>query len=801
MNKALAEIEKVTHKKVFCDKIIFIPFHGFTFDHLKIFDKNGSLIFSSRSVSINARILPFFREKKIIIDRFVIDFPVYDTWPEPEKMPKELPPKTVISGEIDVPVIPENPRLNLKYLANGPDFFLPENVYIEQIEIKNGVLFVRKNKWAAPEEEIQSINIRMGFDKPPLLRFEGEVKLGHDSYATVDLKGQWDLEKDRYDFYLSTLSRKVPSWLVEYQKKHFLILREGEFSLKTHLISGKRSEVLFQSEAHLKNALMQVSPTQYSGQMHLEAKGVFDTAWKRFENYKGRLELVRVSASQVSPKIEKLDNLSGLLTFEPDLFIVQSIRGKYKNVDFEASGSVRSFRDLILNGKIHSHLAIDELMALLPPEAVEKLKDFKINGNCEAITFLNGSLKGLAKIQTDSMLSIRNATVQNETKKINWTNLSGQLHISAQGIEISRAHLLLAKIPYALDAFIPKKEEIPGWFRVQSKNLAVKSDFTMHGNDLWLEHAKALLPGASASFNGKLVGWNDPWLDLRGEAEISLNQLASEWSSKMPALKSFAPEGTLRGPFILNGRWNQPLEWEFKMDAESPLVRLQKKISLEQFQIQIRMKNHLLNAPYIHAQFGGGTLGCRALFDLSKPGTFFDSRFRLSNVALAKVGLDLDPSKKNLSGTLVAQAALRGTLEHPESYRGQGAFSVTQGLLWQTTQFKAMGNLPLVRVEGLDLVTFHEMNATFQIHDKKIHTEDLSLLGDSVNLSLHGNISFDSKLDMMMNIQYSDAVYRGAAETGGFVPMVVERAGDFISKYHVHGNLKEPKYDKMLLPI
>ena len=800
LNKALVKIEESTHKKVLCDKILFIPFRGFTFDGLKIYENDGALLFSADSLTLNVRVLPFFREKKIIIDRFIIDSPAYDYTLEPETAVKQAPPKTVISGQIDVPVIPDAPRADLKDLANGPDFFLPENVYLEGIEITDGDVFVRKSKSEAPVERIRSINVRMGFQKPPVLAFDGQFKLGDGSYATVDLKGHWNLKNGNYDFNFSTLAQKMPDWLLDYQKGHFLSLRQGQFSLKTHLVSGKGGDALFQCEAHLKNALMQVSASQFSGQMHLKAQGVFDTAWKRFEKYKGSLELVHVDASHLSSKIERLDNLSGFLSFEPDLLTVQSLRGEYKKLPFDASGSVRSFRELSLEGQVRSRMSIEQLLALLPPEASEKIQGFKIRGDCEAVTLLDGTLKSPPRIETETMVQLSNASVQNAARHIDWSGLSGQLRMNAKGIEISRARFSLSGSPVSLDAFIPKIESAPGWFHVISKELEIKSGYTLHGSDLWLEDSKASLPGATASFSGKLLQWNDPVLQLQGEAEISLERLAQKWGAQAPALRSWDPQGTLRGPFVLNGPWKTPLDWEFKMDAKSPLLRLKKNFRLEETEVQVRMKNRLLNVPYVHADFEGGTLGARLLFDLTKPGTFFDSRVYLNNVDVARLGASLEPPKKDVSGTLIGQLAMRGTLQKPESYRGQGALSIMKGKLWQTTQFKAMGNLPLVKVEGLELVTFHDLSATYEIHDKKVHTKDLTLLGDAVNLSLHGTLSFDSQLDMVMSIQYSEDVYRGADYTGGIVPLVLSQAGNLISEYHVHGSLKEPKYDKMLLP-
>jgi hypothetical protein len=144
---------------------------------------------------------------------------------------------------------------------------------------------------------------------------------------------------------------------------------------------------------------------------------------------------------------------------------------------------------------------------------------------------------------------------------------------------------------------------------------------------------------------------------------------------------------------------------------------------------------------------------------------------------------------------------LEGILTDPGSWRGEGAVSITKGMLLQTAdEFREMGNLPLLKVEGLDLVTFEELAAKFQIRDRKIHTKDLTLLGDSVDLSLEGTIGLDGALDLLMDIQFSDEVMQGAMITGGFAPMVVRQADVAIPQHHVGGTLTEPKTEKMLIP-
>ena len=445
-----------------------------------------------------------------------------------------------------------------------------------------------------------------------------------------------------------------------------------------------------------------------------------------------------------------------------------------------------------LSGRIHSKLEITQIRDLLPPEQAEQIQDFKIQGQCLATTRFSGSLKKGSSVETEYSVSLENGSLKNEAKHIDWSGVSGELSMNTRGIEATDVRFVSAEKPYQLRLFVPKDKTAAGWAQIESQGLRVKIDYYLEADGLRIPKGEFFWPGVNAAFRGRLTHWADPHLSLKGEVEAALEQL--------PQLKAAEISGTLRGPFELEGPLNRWLDSEFKMDAESALVRVKRTLQMGKFQLQLRMKNRLVNLPYIHANFYGGTLGSRILFDLTKPKPFFDSKTYLNAVDLSGLGKDLTPPNLKLAGQMVAQVAARGEVGVPQSYRGQGAVSITQGYIFQSDKFKDMGNLPLVKVEGLDLVTFHEMNAEFNIHDQKLNTDNLTLMSEAVDISLKGHLTFDGALDMLMNIQYSEDVYRGAAETGGIVPLVVRQAGNFISQYHVRGSLNQPQFEKMLLP-
>lgn len=797
----IQEISKYTDKKLYFTKALYLPFEGFSLHQVKITDKNGFLLFSAKKLAINVRILPFFTDKKIMISNLYLDSPVIELQTSPKKTAVVKPPiKTQISGQIDVPVISDQKKVALNALPDGGfDAFLPENVYLEQIEILNGLVTVRKDALSPVAEEINSINIRMGFQKPPKLSFDGSLKLGHTPYATIHLKGDWDLNKANYEFYLDTKSDYVPSWLLDYQKKRFLILKNSKFSLSTHLKSVNETLAIFHSKAILKNTEITAGNGIYKGEMALDVEGAFNFNTKHFDRYRGVLDLKNVDVQGLTQAIDSLKNVNGQIRFQPDLLQFVNVTGVYKNIPFQTVGSLTSFKELKLDETILVNANIQDVLSLVPDNQKKLIKDLTFQGRCQAVTTVIGSLRQADQLKVDYKLHIEDGIIENAAKKIRADGISGDILMNADGVQIKNARFILAKKNYSLEALIPKKPGAPGSLKLLSEDLRLEGSCFLNENDLAVKNAHIETRGITADFHGKIYDFQDPFCDVAGQMEIRLDKAAESFAKEAPFFKTAGLKGTLGGPFALKGLWNHPLDWDLKADLGSPLLFVSQSIRLLGFEVQARMKNRLLQIPFFRASGYQGNASGEAIFNLLKPEIRFDAKLRGHDIDLGLLVQDLNPAKKDVDGKLSAQVSMGGILGSQESFQGSGSLSIHNGRLFKTDLFKQMGNLPFVKVEGLDVVEFTNVDANFTIHDKKAWTQDLRLLSETVDLSLEGTVDFNQTLDMIMNVRYSEAVIRGAYDTGGLVPFVVQQAENLISQYKVSGTLKEPRYDKILI--
>ena len=798
---AVKKIDEVTQVHVDFDKILILPFQGASLHNLTVTDKTGAPIFSARKLAVNVRLIPFIKEKKIIISNVYLENPVYDYVMEHKKIVLAPPPMTRLSGQIQVPMATDEKKIDLESIANGPDSFLPDNVYLEQIEIENGFVSVRRKSGENIIEEVHSINIRMAFQKPPDLLFDGFIRLGHDPYAQIALKGAWNLKSGVYAFHLQTRSDKIPNWLLDYQKDHFLILKKGRLMLETRLQNTNDGKAFFHAQAQVYDSLIQLRNTTYSGRMNINAKGLFDFDSKSITRYKGTLDMIDVNVDHLSEKIPELKNLKGRIQFQPDLLTLEDVLGHYKNLAFKAEGTLRSFKELLLNATIYTDSKIGEVLSVLSEEQKKLIGKLEIQGDCQAVTTVHGTLRRPKELQTEYKILVRDGTITSPDKKVSLSKIGAQITVDETGFRISHCGFTNSNKNYSVSAFIPKSSSSLRTLNLLSKDFNLEAAYTLDNNTLLIKKATARSNGVSAIFHGRLSDLTNPRLDVEGDAEIVLNRTKPLFETYAPALKDAQLEGVLNGPFTMKGLWNKPAGWDLSADLSGDPVFITKTFRLDRFELQLRMKDENIQVPYLHAYVYEGTLGTNLWADLSRPGVPFQGKIFATDLDLSRLARDLDSKQKDVSGKLVFQTTMNGQLKSQESYLGNGSISIRNGKLWQTNLFKAMGSLPFLKVEGLDYVTFNSLNATFDIHNKKLWTQNLNLNSDTVDLALKGSIGFDQTLNLLMDIQYSNNVKLGAMDTGGLAPFIVNQVGDFISQYKISGTLKDPKYDKVGVPV
>ncbi|MBI2094540.1 MAG: hypothetical protein HYT89_00015 [Candidatus Omnitrophica bacterium] len=798
-DRVIREVETATGLKISFTKVLVLPFRGVILHDLVVRGRSRDLIFFSRKFSVDVRLLPFFRENKIIIRNILLDSPVYAVNLDPEKTPPPAPPpKTRISGQIDVPVVPEKTPVNpAMAIEDGPEAFLPENVYLESVRIVDGTLLLKKTPGSPALETIHSIHILMNYDKPPRVTFSGSASVGEKTYAAAHLDGFWDLEKEIYEFRLRIQSDKVPEWLSAAQQKNLIRLEKGALSIDARLAGTGGGKTAFGAAAKLGRSELRAGKSRLVGEALLKANGFFDPETKQFSGYRGALEFLGIDAYDLAPELPRLNGIRGKILFDPGGLKIDAVRGECRRLPFTVDGQVRSLETLDANLRIGARAELQKFLSLLSVQQARFLKDLQIRGRCLAVTSLTGSLKNPSGLRKEHLVELRDASLEHLPTKTAVHNIGASIFAGDNGLRIEGARFDCFKKSFRLAGFLPQKPETPGRLILQSSDgLELSAEYSIKGDLVRIAGARLRYLGILCDLRGEISNLKNPLLALRGHADADLKNAPLWIPSRAAVVRKAGLGGRAAADFTLRGTWNKPREWKLDADLGARPLFAAGTLRLDDALVQIRAKQGVVHIPYFHAKPYGGILGGSLVVDTTNAGNPFDLKIHANHVDLARLTGDLRSGPKNFGGTLLFQAVLNGAFARPSGWHGQGAVSVQNGKLWETSLFKQMGNLVLLKVEGLDQVVFHAMAATFLIQDGRIWTQDMTLNSDTVDLSLKGSVGFNQKLDLLMGIQYSRGVLRGAMNTGGIAPLLVDAAGSFISKYKISGTLKNPSYAK-----
>ncbi|MCG3175868.1 MAG: hypothetical protein MOGMAGMI_00805 [Candidatus Omnitrophica bacterium] len=780
-------------------KAIYLPFRGLTFEQVKIWDLQGRPLFKARALAINLSAITFFREKRIVIQNLYLDRPAYDLRLDTlrrKPRPQEAPPMTRISGQIEVPVAGTERAPSLRQIAHGPDMLLPENVYLEQVEVRRGIMTIRETADSPIIERVRSADLRIAFRRPPVVRLSGKVELGEDRYTNIRLEGTYDLKSSAYEFVLRVDGKRLPNWASRLQQGRSIRLEKARYALSARVGRAEDHGMAFRAQAHLSGADLCVSSSAFTGQTRADISGVFDPDDRSVRDFRAVLQFERLTATGLGKDIGRLDALSGQAALSPDLIEIRSVQGTFRGLPFQADGTVRSFKDLTLDLTVKTATRINSLLAVLPEDQKRLFSGLHIDGPCHATTRLRGSLKGGGVSATkEHAVVLEQAQLHHSGSGLRLTDLSARIDVNDSGITVKGARFKHGAAAYRMELSIPKAANTDGRFELSTARFKARAEYRTDGQDLRILKGRYETRGLKLGVQGRIKDLKDPYLSVEGELSADLRAAREEFADRQPALRDLSVSGDVSGYYRLDGYWDRPKDWALSMDLESPGVELA-RLELDRLRAQVRMRDRKLDIPYIQAAPYGGYLGAKVLVDLDRAIPSYEGRLHANNIDVARLGRSLGSKDPKLAGTAILQSTFSGRVGETSSLRGQGALTIRDGHLWETSQFKQMGELVLVKVEGLDNVVFEDLNATFALRDGRLWTQDLTLMGSTVDLSLRGSVSFRQELDLMMSIQYSSDVYQGAMDAGGIVPLVLNQASNLISEYRIGGTMAAPTYTK-----
>ena len=175
---------------------------------------------------------------------------------------------------------------------------------------------------------------------------------------------------------------------------------------------------------------------------------------------------------------------------------------------------------------------------------------------------------------------------------------------------------------------------------------------------------------------------------------------------------------------------------------------------------------------------------------------FLQTTFVCTNLNLRLLTQDIAGTKKNVAGRLSGWWAIeKGTLDDPQSWIGQGAVHIEDGLLWDIPLFGVLSPVLDMILPGLGRNRATALLATFNLHDGWIETDDMTIHAGPARIQYRGRIGLDGSLQAHGMVE----ILRGAPLVGplfGLIFSPVTKAFEF----RVQGTLQKPHLELLYVP-
>ena len=786
---AIQKIEAGLNKKIYFDKLLFVPFQGLCFYNVKIADLDGRELLSAKSVGVGLDWVRLLKKKEVSVDELILDRPYHQNkWP--------LEWKSFFDSSFLKTGMPIDESAVLPQVPS-------QKFSLHHIKINGGVLLIADDK-GKPIEEIDGIDLHIQIKDEATLAIQGRFQIGKPSHTSIQLKGVYDLSKSYYAFDVESQNKRIPVWLEKSVRRETIAFQSGPIKATTSIKNTGGQKISFSVKAASQEALILVESKKYKGPMALSASGVWDSATRSFPSYEGTLELIDVSAFLFSDRIKKIDNLRGKILFKPDLLEIKNLEGLLEKIKFQANATIVSFKDLNIKAIVELDSATKNFLPMAPDNLKNALNAWNIEGPCHATLSLEGSLKNTASMTMTQKITLTDNLITKKNSALTLEHVSAEIVADALGARITKSSFSHQNTLYALSLSIPKDPNTSGQIKLKSSLFKMDAAYTNHDGFIRLERALVALPGINADVYGDVPYQFPLRLNLKGAVEIDLSGATPFLAEKMEAFKIMRPRGNLKGSVALDGLWNDPLSWDLALDLKGIDVWIKEMIHFNTIDMQIRLRDKKLTFPYFHSEAYQGQVRMNGFFDLTQPDIFFNAQGDTYQVNLGELLYYLPVQFKNVSGTVNSQITLGGYLKSKASYKGGGAIDIQNGKLWDTQIFNKLGTLPFVKKEGMDQVSFDRLTSSFDIIQSRIWSQNLYLQSRTVYVGIIGSIGFDQSLDLIADPQLSTQVLEEAAQQlgqsvpiGGFVPMIVQGASGMIPKYRIIGTIRNPQFQKI----
>ena len=500
-------------------------------------------------------------------------------------------------------------------------------------------------------------------------------------------------------------------------------------------------------------------------------------------------------------KIGAIENIIGAVSFENNLLQTSGLDFLTLGMPASLKGTLENFASPSLNVKVHINdfdlAATQEII----PEIIHK-NQLTLQGTAPSLDIsYQGPIDTTESSDIRFSAELKDSVIISGTLNKTASNISGNISYAEKILSWKNLNAEFNATAYKLTGNINPSLNPTIDTTIENDNLKLNTRFTYSPETVTFERLTGRYKNALFDATGTTKSSSDgiPTLNFTGEAEFDLKDLPALFPSVTESIKNFRLAGktTIKGQFTGDTiHWQ---DWQFNLTGSSPKLSIW-GLNLANINFNAVQRNNLLKPFHLWGDFYGGELNFVASVDTAQKILPLELVVRILNSDLKKLQADTPFKKQSLAGILSATAIIDGAMTDLSKLNGKGGVEIKDGLLWEFDLLKGLGGILLIP-EYKDIV-FTQAGMNFFLKDGVMTTENIDLVGPSLNLFGKGTLDFNQgqALNLWLSPDFNSAVISNSSSLKKGTTAIITQTEKFMS-VNVTGTLSKPQYKVNKSPV
>ncbi len=500
------------------------------------------------------------------------------------------------------------------------------------------------------------------------------------------------------------------------------------------------------------------------------------------------------------PIVGDVRDIRGTVELKTNAAVIKALSFSVLGTPIEVSGTARNFTDLDLDMKAEVlNLDLGLIEKIIPQ--IIKDNGLAIGGTADIHADITGKANALDKKGLKVTAALKNMNITSDKLKGTLNNVNGTIIYNTPTLTWNSLTLGFQGKTYTLNGYLEDFLNPLVATSVKTDNMSIDTQVKKTGDTLNIETFNATWFDSSASATGKVFipPGKAPSLNIAMTAKASLRDIPkmipefippAEAKKLVKQVEDLKLAGVLKVTARVKG---DPVNWqrlESTFNIETPALNVM-GYTINDITLDATQNNGELRPLEIKGKLYDGDLGVIGQVDLVKPNFPFESTFKLNGTNLELLKRDTPLKNQQLSGSLTVAGEIKGTPGDLKSLDGKTTVQITDGYLWDLAILSKVLSIMSSSFQGGSVV-IREANATFNIKDGKVETNNLTLSSATVSLIGEGWLDM---LDQSIDFNITPRLETPASNGTGTDLISVINPTQGLVNIHLTGTLTKPQFE------